>query len=167
MLYITDISQSDHSELLQCLIPDAIFLPIKDIFKRKYQTSDIIVCPWQIQRDLQIDHQFEQLANTCWIVASAGNTNQNINLFSPTAVHNVITVGALNKKLEKASHSNFSTAKQLEWVVATNIEINGNLYSGTSAAAVIYSRILQNCIENDNLINLKYQVDQFNLAQKI
>lgn len=119
------------------------------------QPSDIIFCPWAIQGNLQLDKIFYELAEHCWVVASAGNNGKLIENYTPARVSNVITVGSLNKSGIKASHSNYSELKVLEWVIGTNIIINNKAYSGTSVSSAIYTAFLAEALRlgNFSLVN--------------
>lgn len=111
---------------------------------------DIIVCPWAIPGNSKIDNLFTELAELCWVVAAAGNTGELIDGLTPARVKKVITVGSLNKSGKKATHSNFSNTKQLEWVTGTNYQTSVKLMSGTSVSSVIYASFLAESFQAKN-----------------
>jgi hypothetical protein len=113
-------------------------------------SADIVLCAWAIQGNHQMDQLFEELAEKCWVVVAAGNTNQSIDLYTPARACNVITVGALNKSLIKATHSGFSEKKELEWVIGTNYTVDGVTRSGTSLSAALYAAFLAEAIKWDD-----------------
>lgn len=160
MIYLID-HNSDHAAFMTSVIKEhtatevqLIELPLSPSTKQVYMTvaslygkaksSDIILCPWQITGHGQIDDLFEDLANQCWVIAAAGNSNAPIESITPARVHNVITVGCLNKSGVKATLSNYSTdsSKRLEWVTGTNYHIGNKTESGTSVAAALYAAFL-------------------------
>lgn len=108
--------------------------------------NDIVFCPWAIPANLQIDDIFVELSERCWVVTAAGNKNESIEKWTPARVPAVITVAALNKSGIKASLSNYSDHKTLEWVPGTNYSVGWKIGSGTSVAAALYTAFLAESI---------------------
>ena len=128
---------------------DPTYFQIYDTVKHLFTmvtTSDVVVCAWTSSSNALIDSIFEQLSNHCWVVVAAGNNSGLIENYSPARVPTVITVGCLNKSGNKASLSNFSDTKQLEWVPGTNYSVDGEMHSGTSVSAALYSAFLAEAI---------------------
>jgi hypothetical protein len=107
---------------------------------------DIVFCPWALPANLRIDNVFTEMTERCWVVTAAGNKNESIEKWSPARTPNVITVGALNKSGVKASLSNYSEDKELEWVTGTNYSVGWKTGSGTSVAAALYTAFLAEAI---------------------
>lgn len=112
--------------------------------------SDIVLCPWAVTANEVIDDLFNKLATLCWTVVSAGNYNQDVNLWSPARAENVITVACLNKSGLKASLSNWSDEKELIWVPGTNYTLSWKNTSGTSVSAAIYAAFLSEALKNND-----------------
>ena len=163
MIYLVDESLSDvsHSRFMMDIIKQHTSQPIEllsvgttigDIvfilekLLHCVTPQDIILCPWAIAGNPRIDSYFEELADLCWVITAAGNTSESIDNWTPARVHNVITVGCLNKSGNKASLSNFSDTKQLEWVTGTNYSVGWKISSGTSISAALYAAFLSEAI---------------------
>ena len=174
MIYLIDEQLSDisHSGFLTRIISEhsttevnVISLPATPTFTQIYETvenligivssSDIVLCAWATPANNRIDSIFEELCEKCWVVVAAGNSSAPIENYSPTRVSTVITVGCLNKSGNKASLSNFSNTKQLEWVPGTNYTVGDRTESGTSVSAALYAAFLSKAInqKDHSLIN--------------
>ena len=94
---------------------------------------------------------FSELADYCFVVVAAGNTNENIEKYSPTSAKNVIVVGAVNKSNKKATMSGYSDSMDMKWAPGTNIKINDEYYSGTSFSSAVYTACLANAILSNDL----------------
>lgn len=110
--------------------------------------KDIVLCPWAVDANINVDEIFNELAGYCWVVVAAGNFNQDINKFSPARAQNVITVACLNKSGIKAALSNYSEGKELVWIPGTNYDTGPKKTSGTSISAAIYAAFLAETIES-------------------
>jgi hypothetical protein len=128
----------------------------------KVNPTDIVLCAWAIPKDNHIDYLFEELGSRCFVVAAAGNTNELIDAYIPASSRNTITVGALNKSNKKATMSNYSEIKELEWVVGTNYKVNGRLESGTSVSAALYAAFLAEAILQKNPDLLIEKINHYN-----
>jgi hypothetical protein len=136
---------SESVELIEVSLTDRIV----DILNKLYfsvVSSDIVFCPWAIPGNYAVDVIFSDLADRCWVVTAAGNNNESIENWTPARVENVITVGTLNKSGNKASLSNFSDTKKLEWVTGTNYKFEDRVESGTSISAALYTAFLAESI---------------------
>jgi len=112
-------------------------------------STDIVVCPWVIPKHALIDQLFSILSEKCFVVCAAGNFSDDIKNWTPASNSTVITVGCLNKSGKKATLSNYSNTKKLEWVVGTNYMVD-KLESGTSVSVAIYAAFLAEAvIQND------------------
>lgn len=146
------IAQHTSAEIIQIDLPEnptvtQVYNTIRSLFS-KVKIADIVLCPWQITANNSIDSVFEDLAEQCWVVVAAGNSNQPINKTTPARVRNVHTVGCLNKTGVKATLSNYSSDpnKKLEWVSGTNYHIGNRTESGTSVSAALYAAFLAEAI---------------------
>jgi len=128
--------------------------------------NDIIYIPWQKEKDYYLDMLATKLSTKCWVVASAGNANQDIENFSPTSANGVYAVGALNKSLVKASHSNYSS-NNMQWIIGTNYTVNDSTHNGTSISAAIYTAFLANAIIENDLRLVEQQIAQYHLKNGI
>jgi hypothetical protein len=126
----------------------------------KVLPSDIVVCAWAVSVNEKINAIFEDLAQCCFVIVAAGNSNAEIEEYSPTSVDDVIVVGCLNKKGEKASLSNYSNTRTIEWVTGTNYNIDGTLHSGTSISAALYAAFLAESIQNRDPKLVEELIDQ-------
>lgn len=109
----------------------------------------VVICPWCVTSDLDLDDIFTEISEICPVIVAAGNFNREIEYYSPAKAHGVIAVGALNKKGEPATFSNFSYIKSITWAPGTNINIDGSLHSGTSISCVLYGAALAESIKTD------------------
>jgi hypothetical protein len=122
-------------------------LDIFDDLKSKLLPHDIVLIPWVVGRDHDIDQRVNALARDNVIVCSAGNFSSSVDLYSPAGASGVITVGCLNKTSNLASMSNYgSESKEIAFMYGTSIHIDSihgvmNV-SGTSASASIYAALL-------------------------
>lgn len=115
--------------------------------KTNIEPQDIVLIPWIIDRDAEIDFIVTELAKTNAVVCSAGNMSSPVNLYSPAGAPGVITVGCINKSGVLARMSNYGTedkAIELMYGTSVNVEsINGPMViAGTSASASIYAALL-------------------------
>lgn len=113
--------------------------------------NDIIFCPWAVDANVRIDQLFEELSERCFVVSAAGNSGMPIDNYSPARVYNVYTVGSLNKFGVRASHSNYSTSKEIIWVPGTNYFIGNKFESGTSIASALYTAFLAEAINKQDM----------------
>eukprot|EP01124_Arcella_intermedia_P029085 TRINITY_DN605_c0_g2_i1.p1 TRINITY_DN605_c0_g2~~TRINITY_DN605_c0_g2_i1.p1 ORF type:complete len:414 (-),score=53.90 TRINITY_DN605_c0_g2_i1:102-1343(-) len=74
------------------------------------------------------------ISNGVVLVAAAGNFNQDACSFSPSRVPEVITVGAINERDDKAFFSNFGSCVDI-WAPGSNIKSVG--ITGPSATAIM------------------------------
>lgn len=121
----------------------------------KVLPSDIVVCPWAIPFNQRVNEVFENLSKSCFVVTAAGNSNTEIETYSPASANGVIVVGCLNKSGNKATLSNYSNTKKLVWVTGTNYNINGTIESGSSVSAMLYAAYLAESLrtKNPNLVD--------------
>ena len=108
--------------------------------------NDIVLCPWAVDGDFQLDKMFNDLSELCWVVVAAGNFNENIEKYSHARTEKVTTVACFNKAGVKAALSNWSNDKELVWVPGYNVDVGWKKGSGTSASAAIYSAFLAETI---------------------
>lgn len=167
MIYLLDtkLTEDSHSKYIIDILCRHTVVPIEHIeipedptFGELYKiviklfytvnSNDIILCPWAVSADDQLDELFNDLANYCWVVASAGNFNEDIKKYSPARAKNVITVACLNKSGLKAALSNWSDNKELVWIAGTNYNVGWKNSSGTSISAAVYSAFLAESIKN-------------------
>lgn len=128
---------------------------------------DVIAIPWAKEIDILLDDYCNRLCDICHVVVSAGNSSVDIKDYSPTRAKKVIVVGAYNKKLLVASHSNYSKTKELIYVIGTNIYIDGVKYHGTSTSCVTYAAFLANSLRSDNPQNLQNQIESYHNVNKL
>ena len=167
MIYLLDtkLTEDSHSKYIIDILCRHTMVPIEHIeipadptFGELYKivirlfdtinSNDIILCPWAVSADEQLDELFNDLADCCWVVASAGNFNEDIEKYSPARAKNVITVACLNKSGLKAALSNWSDNKELVWLAGTNYNVGWKNSSGTSISAAVYSPFLAESIKN-------------------
>ena len=161
------LTETSHSRFILDIITQHTSIPItlietpqKPLLNELYQIvedlsskvtpSDVVLCAWLVPGDCRVDQLFEDLCDRCWVVAAAGNFNKPIEDFSPARADKVITVGCLNKSLVKATLSNFSENKKMEWVPGTNYDVGWKNASGTSVSAALYAAFLAEAISNRN-----------------
>lgn len=161
MIYLLDepFSDNSHSKFLLDVIaehtqekvelialPSSITLAELELvifdLMSKVLPIDIVLCPWSIEMNLHLDVLFEDMTNLCWVVVAAGNSGVTIEETTPARVPSAITVGCLNKSGQKASLSNFSYVKKIEWVPGTNYQIGNQTQSGTSISSALYAAFL-------------------------
>lgn len=108
--------------------------------------DDLVVVPWVINRNDEIDNRFSKLARKCTVIGAAGNDGKNIDLFTPARNPDVITVGCLNKSGMPAKLSNRSNTKSITWMFGTNMTQHGIAgkvnCTGTSVSCAIYAGLL-------------------------
>lgn len=165
MIYLLDEPKTDtsHSRFMECIISEhtaeQVLLielsssstvgDIKRILIDLINTvrhTDIVFCPWVIPGNAKIDDLFDQLSDRCWVVAAAGNNNEPTDSWTPARANGSIVVGSLNKSGEKASLSNYSNIKRLEWVPGTNYSVGWKTGSGTSVSSALYAAFLAESI---------------------
>lgn len=114
---------------------------------------DIVLCPWVVSADDELDELFSELATFCHVVVSAGNFTEPLGKYSPARNPDVITVGTLNKRGLIAALSNFSDTKNkdIKWVPGTNYDVGWRNASGTSVSAALYAAFLAEAIKNKDL----------------
>ena len=114
--------------------------------------NDILLIPWVIIEDTNIDNDINELAALCHVICAAGNNSDSVDYYSPARATNAITVGCLNKSGAPAKLSNHPTlAKPLEYMYGTNIQIDENrTVTGTSASAAIYAALFQRSLQFKN-----------------
>ena len=113
---------------------------------------DIVLCPWIVPADDDLDKLFSTLSEHCHIVVAAGNYSEPIHKYSPARNPDVITVGTLNKQGLIAALSNFSYKddKQIKWVPGTNYITEDRCGSGTSISAALYASFLAEAIKKQD-----------------
>ena len=116
----------------------------------KVTPRDIVLCAWIMPGVCRVDQLFEDLCDLCWVVAAAGNFSKPIEDYSPARADKVITVGCLNKSLVKASLSNYSESKKMEWVPGTNYNVGWKNAGGTSVSAALYTAFLAEAIDKQD-----------------
>lgn len=136
--------------------------------KLRYITSkkDVLLITWSKEPDNTLDFIVSNLGLKTNVVVSAGNDSEDINKFSPTRTTNITVVGCLNKKLQKASHSNYSD-KDIKWIVGTTYDLNETIQNGTSVSAAIYTAFVANSIEKENSSLIEEQINQYHNSVKI
>lgn len=179
MIYLIDdkLSSNSHSKII-CDIINEIFKTdisiveismtptygelygvVLDLSKRVLAT-DIVLCPWSVSADYTLDLIFSNLADLCYVIAAAGNNGALIDDYSPARAQNVVAVGCLNKSLRKASCSNFSKSKPIEWIVGTSYVIDNKLRNGTSISSAIYTALLAKYLATGS--SLDVEKDKYN-----
>jgi len=156
-------------ELKQVNVPNIIDNDdLYDVFEnllKEVKTTDIVAIPWAKDIDLLLDDYCNRLCDICHVLVSAGNFGVDIKDYSPTRAKKVTVVGAYNKKLQVASHSNYSQTKELVYVIGTNIYIDGVKYHGTSTSCVTYASFLANSLVYQQ--NLNDQIDSYHQENKL
>jgi hypothetical protein len=119
----------------------------------KVTPADIVLCPWVVSADDQLDELFSELSSLTNVVVSAGNFKEPIHKYSPARNPDVITVGTLNKQGLVAALSNYSynTNKEIKWVPGTNYNVGWRNGSGTSVSAALYAAFLAEAIKQKDL----------------
>lgn len=162
MIYLIDdyLTESSHSNNMLAIVRRNTSQQVKlielgttisdiiVIIENLYQyvcPADIVLCPWAIPKNLSINGMFDDLADLCWVVVAAGNSCELIDNWTPASAEKVITVGTLNKSGNKASLSNYSADKKIEWVTGTNYMLDKNI-SGTSVSSALYAAYLAEAI---------------------
>lgn len=175
--FIMDII-SKHSKVEVKLIelPDdptygQIYTIINDLYPM-VKPSDIVLCPWAVDADFQVDEMFNHLAELCWVVVAAGNFNEDIEKYSPARAEKVITVACLNKSGIKAALSNWSNNKELIWIPGTNYNVGWKNSSGTSVSATVYAAFLAESLKKDvpkdlDLLIKNYELQVFAEIQNL
>lgn len=156
--YICDIIKEHTDEQINLIEVDAeidqqkLFYILESLLE-VVTPIDIVLCPWVVSADDNLDELFSQLAAICHVVVSAGNFKEPIHKFSPARNPDVITVGTLNKLGLIAALSNYSdtSEKQIKWVPGTNYNVGWHNASGTSVSAAIYAGFLAEAIKNKDL----------------
>lgn len=170
MIYLLDcpLDDTSHSRYIMDIIKEHSTVPIKLIplnlpitIGHLCQTicdllpvvlpRDIVLCPWAVPANDQIDELFTELANLCYVVVAAGNFHAPIEDYSPARVPEVITVGTLNKSGLVAALSNYSNTKEVVWVPGTNYHVGWKNSSGTSVSAAVYTAFLSVAVEHSNM----------------
>jgi hypothetical protein len=169
MIYLIDsqLTNSSHSSSTLKIISDftkektklyevtpdnSNVISILDELIDSVSSTDIVVCPWVIPKYELVDQLFSLLSEKCFVVCAAGNCSDDIKNWTPASNPTVITVGCLNKSGKRATLSNYSNTKKLEWVVGTNYMVD-KLESGTSVSVAIYAAFLAEAIiQNDFLV---------------
>lgn len=144
---------------------DRLYNIFEDLLQ-KVLVNDIVLICWAKEIDILLDDYCNQLGKLCHVLVSAGNSGLDIKDYSPTRAKNVTVVGCLNKKLVKASHSNYSDKVELVWIVGTNLYIDGIKYHGTSTSASIYAGMLANSLSEKSQ-NLQEQIDIYHNRVKL
>jgi hypothetical protein len=133
----TDMTIGELSETVNNLIP--IVIP-----------TDIVLCPWAIPGNSNLDNLFEELSSLCYVVAAAGNFHKPIDSFTPARTVGVIAVGTLNKSGLVAALSNYSNNKEMIWIPGTNYSVGWKNSSGTSVSAALYAAFLSMSLKHDD-----------------
>lgn len=180
MIYVLDsfVATNSHSQILTKIIKDhtseiieLVELPsltssvqlskvISNLI-HKIKPNDVVLAAWGVRGDHHIDELFSALAQNCFVIVAAGNSNEPIENYSPTRADNVFCIGALNKNGVKASHSNYSEFKDLTWICGTNYYVDGVPHSGTSISAAIYAGMLAESIRINNTDYLFTLIDNY------
>lgn len=123
---------------------------------------DIVLCPWVVSADDELDELFSQLAFLCSVVVSAGNFTEPLHKYSPARNPDVITVGTLNKRGLIAALSNFSNTKdkEIKWVPGTNYDVGWRNASGTSVSAALYAAFLAEAIKSKDMTVLDKLIEK-------
>ena len=154
--YIIDIIK-EHSTVTIQLIPINLPITIGQLCQTIYDLlpivlpRDIVLCPWAVSANEQIDDLFTELSSLCYVVVAAGNFHAPIEDYSPARVSDVITIGTLNKSGLIAALSNYSNTKEVVWIPGTNYNVGWKNSSGTSVSAALYAAFLSVAIEQDNM----------------
>lgn len=162
--YVLDIIK-EHSNVPVSLIPLNLPLSIKQLYKTIYDLltvvlpQDIVLCPWAVPANEELDELFEELSTCCFVIAAAGNFHRPIEEYTPARTKGVITVGTLNKFGLVASLSNYSNTKEVIWIPGTNYNVGWMNSSGTSVSAALYAAFLSKAIECDNLDLVKELIE--------
>lgn len=139
---------------------DEKLLQIIDNLSKVVKPTDIVLVPWVIPADDQVDQAFVKLSKCCHVVVAAGNQGLEVTTFSPARVSELMTIGALNKSGTPARFSNTETIdKQLIWVPGTNYVHTTFVDSGTSIAAAVYAALLSKSISTGG--NLTELIEQY------
>jgi len=163
--YIIDIVK-EHTTVPTQLIPLNLPITMGELYKIIYELlpvvlpRDIVLCPWAIPANEQIDDLFTELSSLCYVVAAAGNFHAPIEDYSPARVPDVITVGTLNKSGLIAALSNYSNTKEVIWIPGTNYNVGWKNSSGTSVSAALYAAFLSVAIEQDNMDLLQILIEK-------
>jgi hypothetical protein len=162
--YIIDIIK-EHSTVPIKLIPLNLPITIGQLCQTIYDLlpvvlpRDIVLCPWAVPANEQIDDLFTELSSLCYVVVAAGNFHAPIEDYSPARVPDVITVGTLNKSGLVAALSNYSNTKEVVWVPGTNYNVGWKNSSGTSVSAAVYTAFLSVSIQQDNMDMLQTLIE--------
>ena len=146
--WMTDIIKKFNPTVNLVLIELPVRPLLNDIFeivehlKMVVTPDDLVLCAWQVKKNIAIDTMFAELSALCTIVTAAGNAGDDISHYSPTNIEEVITVGCLNKSGHIATLSNTSADKPMKWVCGTNFNIGERCESGTSVSVAIYAALL-------------------------
>jgi len=163
--YIIDIIK-EHSTVPIKLIPLNLPITLGQLFQTIYDLlpivlpRDIVLCPWAVPANEQIDDLFTELSSLCYVIVAAGNFHAPIEDYSPARVPDVITVGTLNKSGLIAALSNYSNTKEVVWIPGTNYNVGWKNSSGTSVSAALYAAFLSVAIEQDNMDLLQILIEK-------
>lgn len=150
--YIIDIIKGHTEESITVvpLLPNPTYRQLYDKVSPLLsivRQNDIVFCPWVVDANFLLDELFDDLAERCWVVVSAGNFNKDICEYSPARAEKVITVACLNKSGIKAALSNYSQEKELVWVAGTNYNVGWKNSSGTSVSGAVYTAFLAEALK--------------------
>ncbi len=142
--FIKDYSPEARITVIQIFEQSTTYLVVKmfERLSKQVYASDIVVIPWVVAGNDDIDSAVKRLTRYCKVICAAGNDDMDIANFSPARVNNVTVVGCLNKSGTKAKLSNWSKT-EMEWMYGTNIQqtgISGVVNCiGTSVSTAIYA----------------------------
>lgn len=160
--YILDIIRQ-HTDVEVIIVPVTPDMTIGKLYETVYRLfsivipNDIVLCPWAVKSNSDLDELFSELSTLCFVVAAAGNSHRPIEEFTPARSSGVITVGTLNKSGLIAALSNFSSSKEIIWIPGTNYNVGWKNSSGTSVSAALYAAFLAESL-NKNDYNLLDQL---------
>ena len=170
MIYLIDqlLTENSHSRYMLDIIRQHTDAPVQvveidseittaalknqvKLLPSKVFPHDIVLCPWSVPKDEELDFLFEVLTDCCWVVAAAGNFKEPIENYTPARTQGVITVGTLNKEGLIAALSNYSTTKEIIWVPGTNYDVGWKNGSGTSVSSALYAAFLSQAMKTRNM----------------
>lgn len=150
--YILDIIRQ-HTDVEVIIVPVTPDMTIGKLYETVYRLfsivipNDIVLCPWAVKSNSDLDALFYELSQACRVVAAAGNFKEPIENYTPAGSEGVITVGTLNKEGLVAALSNYSNKKEVKWVPGTNYNVGWKNSSGTSVSAALYAAFLAESIK--------------------
>lgn len=125
------------------------------------ESKDVVLLAWSIPKNAEVDALVERLTEKCSVIATVGQTLQDISTLTPARLEKVIAVGCRDANGGPAFHSNYSADKEIRWVPATPYKVAGRVFDNCSVSGAVYAGILAEAIRKGNPLLVDFYVKAY------